>query len=331
MGDFNFKNAKILVTGCAGFIGSHLSERLCEEGALVIGIDRFSDYYSRNLKERNLENLQQIENFKLIEADLLDLDLGKIVSDVDYIFHEAAQAGVRASWGAQFEIYVRDNILATQKLLEGCKSSFRLKKFVFASSSSVYGDTQDLPMHEDSILKPVSPYGTTKLAAEKLCYLYFKNFGIPTVSLRYFTVYGPRQRPDMAFHRFIRAMLTGDKIEIYGDGTQTRDFTYISDAVNATISAVNAPSGEVFNIGGGSRATLIEIIRLLEEIVGKKANVVFSSEQKGDVKHTFAQTEKAKRLLGFKPSFSLKDGLEEEVKWLKNIYASTIDSSKKEF
>jgi UDP-glucose 4-epimerase len=330
MGDFNFKNAKILVTGCAGFIGSHLSERLCEEGALVIGVDRFSDYYSRNFKEKNLENLQQIENFKLIEADLLDLDLEKIVSDVDYIFHEAAQAGVRASWGAQFEVYLRDNILATQKLLEACKSTSRLKKFVFASSSSVYGDTPELPMHEDSILKPVSPYGSSKLAAENLCYLYWKNFGVPTVSLRYFTVYGPRQRPDMAFHRFIKAMLIGDKIEIYGDGKQTRDFTYVSDAVNATISAVNAPPGEVFNIGGGSRVALIEIIRLLEEIIGKKPNVVFSSEQKGDVKHTFAQTEKAKRLLGFKPSFSLKDGLEEEVKWLKNIYTSTINIPKKE-
>jgi UDP-glucose 4-epimerase len=320
-----------LVTGCAGFIGSHLSERLCEEGALVIGIDRFSDYYSRNLKERNLENLRQIENFKLIEADLLDLDLEKIVSDVDYIFHEAAQAGVRASWGAQFEVYVRDNILATQKLLEVCKSASRLKKFVFASSSSVYGDTPELPMHENSILKPVSPYGSSKLAAENLCYLYWKNFGVPTVSLRYFTVYGPRQRPDMAFHRFIKAMLTGDKIEVYGDGKQTRDFTYVSDAVDATMNAVNAPSGEVFNIGGGSRVALIEIIRLLEEIIGKKANVVFSSEQKGDVKHTFAQTEKAKRFLGFKPSFSLKGGLVEEVNWLKNIYASTTGTSAEEF
>jgi|Deesub1362A_J573_1020465.scaffolds.fasta_scaffold00600_2 UDP-glucose 4-epimerase len=327
MGEVNFKDTKILVTGCAGFIGSHLCERLCKEGALVIGIDRFSDYYSRDLKERNLEELREQENFQLIEADLLDLDLEKLVGDIDYIFHEAAQAGVRASWGAQFEVYVRDNILATQKLLEACKSASQLKKFVFASSSSVYGDTPELPMHENSILKPASPYGSSKLAAENLCYLYWKNFGVPTASLRYFTVYGPRQRPDMAFHRFIKAMLTGDKIEVYGDGKQTRDFTYVSDAVNATISAVNAPSGEVFNIGGGSQVALVEVIHLLEEIMGKKANVAFSSEQKGDVRHTFASTKKAKEILNFKPSFSLERGLKEEIRWMENIYGSTRLSS----
>jgi UDP-glucose 4-epimerase len=329
MGDIDFKNAKVLVTGCAGFIGSHLCENLCEEGAYVIGIDRFSDYYPREFKERNLKNLRELENFNLIEADILDLNLKELIDGVEYVFHEAAQAGVRASWGSQFEIYVKDNILATQKLLEAYREAPYLKKFVFASSSSVYGDTRELPMQEDSILKPVSPYGATKLAAEKLCYLYFKNFGVPTVSLRYFTVYGPRQRPDMAFHKFIKAMLTGDKIEIYGDGKQTRDFTYVSDAVDATISAINAPSGEVFNIGGGSRVALVEIIRLLEEIVGKKANVVFSSEQKGDVKHTFASTEKAKELLNFNPSFSLERGLKEEIRWMENIYGSTRLSSSK--
>ncbi len=331
MGNINFKDAKILVTGCAGFIGSHLSEKLCEEGASVVGIDRFSDYYSREFKERNLANLQQKDNFHLIEADLLDLDLEEIVTDMDYIFHEAAQAGVRASWGSQFEIYIKDNILATQRLLEACNGASRLKKFIFASSSSVYGDTDDLPMREESQLKPVSPYGATKLAAEKLCYLYFKNFGVPTVSLRYFTVYGPRQRPDMAFHNFIKAILSDETIEIYGDGKQTRDFTYVSDAVEATINAINASSGEVFNIGGGSRITLIEAIKLLEEVVGRKANLVFASAQKGDVRHTFADTSKARKSLNFNPSFDLKSGLTEEVNWLKNAYDLTAHSPEKAF
>jgi UDP-glucose 4-epimerase len=268
-------------------------------------------------------SLREKGSFQLVEADLLDLDLQEIVSGVDYIFHEAAQAGVRASWGSQFEVYVRDNILATQNLLEACKGASRLRKFIFASTSSVYGDTNELPMKEDNTLKPVSPYGATKLAAEKLCYLYYKNFGVPTVSLRYFTVYGPRQRPDMAFHKFIKAILSGETIEIYGDGKQTRDFTYVSDAVVATISAINAPSGEVFNIGGGSRITLIEAIKLLESVVGKKADIVFTSAQKGDVRHTFADTSKACKSLNFKPSFDLKSGLAEEVNWLKEVLSFT--------
>jgi UDP-glucose 4-epimerase len=323
MRETNFKKARVLVTGCAGFIGSHLAEKLCEAGAYVIGIDRFSDYYPRDFKEKNLMSLREKGSFQLVEADLLDLDLQEIVSGVDYIFHEAAQAGVRASWGSQFEVYVRDNILATQNLLEACKGASRLRKFIFASTSSVYGDTNELPMKEDNTLKPVSPYGATKLAAEKLCYLYYKNFGVPTVSLRYFTVYGPRQRPDMAFHKFIKAILSGETIEIYGDGKQTRDFTYVSDAVVATISAINAPSGEVFNIGGGSRITLIEAIKLLESVVGKKADIVFTSAQKGDVRHTFADTSKACKSLNFKPSFDLKSGLAEEVNWLKEVLSFT--------
>lgn len=331
MANIGFKSTKVLITGCAGFIGSHLCEKLVKRGAFVVGVDRFSDYYSLELKEKNLANLRRAENFKLIEADLLDLDLEELVTDVEYIFHEAAQAGVRASWGAQFEVYLRDNILATQKLLEASKGASQLKKFVFASSSSVYGDANDLPMCEDSVLKPISPYGATKLAAENLCYLYWKNFGAPTVSLRYFTVYGPRQRPDMAFHKFIKAMLTEDEIEIYGDGKQTRDFTYVSDAVDATINAVKAPSGEVFNIGGGSQVTLIEAIKLLEEVVNKKANLVFSPSQKGDVKHTFADTSKARRSFNFNPSFNLRDGLAEEAKWLKSIHDSTAQSSEKAF
>jgi len=237
---------KALVTGCAGFIGSHLTERLLREGYEVIGIDCFTDYYAREIKERNTENALNQKNFKLIEEDILEMDK---FPEVDYVFHEAAQAGVRASWGKSFKIYTRNNIETTQKLLEFYKD-LNIKKFVYASSSSVYGDAE-LPMKEDSLLKPVSPYGVTKLAAENLCYLYWKNYNVPTVSVRYFTVYGPRQRPDMAIHKFVKAIFNGDEITVFGDGTQTRDFTYVDDAVEATILAAESNSiGEVYNIGG---------------------------------------------------------------------------------
>ena len=200
---------KALVTGCAGFIGSHLTERLLRDGLDVIGIDCFTDYYSREYKDGNLKNALKNKNFTFIEKDILFMDA---FPDVDYVFHQAAQAGVRKSWGGDFEIYTRDNILATQRLLEYYKDC-EIKKFVYASSSSVYGDCE-LPMKETRMLKPVSPYGVTKLAAENLCYLYYTNYGMPTASLRYFTVYGPRQRPDMAIHLFVRAILDGEVITV---------------------------------------------------------------------------------------------------------------------
>ena len=213
---------KTFVTGCGGFIGSHLVDRLLELGYEVTGIDCFTDYYSREIKEANISNALKHNNFKLIEEDILDMDK---FPEVDYIFHLAAQAGVRASWGKSFEIYTRNNIEATQKLLEFYKDR-EIKKFVYASSSSVYGDAE-LPMREDSLLKPVSPYGVTKLAGENLCYLYWKNYQVPTVSLRYFTVYGPRQRPDMAIHKFVKAISNNEEITVFGDGSQTRDFTFV--------------------------------------------------------------------------------------------------------
>jgi nucleoside-diphosphate-sugar epimerase len=235
---------------------------------------------------------------------------------VDYVFHEAAQAGVRASWGKSFEIYTRNNIEATQKLLEFYKDN-RIKKFVFASSSSVYGDAE-LPMRENSMLKPVSPYGVTKLAAENLCYLYWKNYGVPTVSLRYFTVYGPRQRPDMAIHKFVKAILNDEKITVFGDGTQTRDFTFIDDVVEANILVAKSEiEGEVFNVGGGSRISVTDLIKLLEETTGEKARIKHIEKQKGDVRDTLADTGKISNELNWEPEIKVEEGLKRFVRWYK--------------
>jgi UDP-glucose 4-epimerase len=308
---------KAIVTGCAGFIGSHLAERLIGDGFEVVGIDCFTDYYSRKLKENNISSILNNENFRFIERDLLEIDMPSILKNVDYIFHQSAQAGVRASWGDSFKIYCDNNILATQKLLEGCKDT-GLKKFVYGSSSSVYGDTESLPMKETDIPKPVSPYGVSKLAGEHLCYLYWKNYDVPTISLRYFTVYGPRQRPDMAFHKFIKAVLQGDEIKIYGDGRQTRDFTYVSDIVEANLLAARGNfNGEVFNIGGGTRISLIDAIEELEKIIGKKAILDYTEKQKGDVRDTYADITSANDRLGYSPKVKIKQGLEREIEWIK--------------
>jgi len=303
---------KAFVTGCAGFIGSHLVDRLLNEGYEVIGIDCFTDYYPRETKEKNVENALKNRNFTLIEEDILSLEE---FPEVDYVFHEAAQAGVRKSWGKDFEIYTRNNVLATQKLLEFYKDK-RINKFVFASSSSVYGDAE-LPMKEDGLLKPVSPYGVTKLAGEKLCYLYYKNYGVPIVSLRYFTVYGPRQRPDMAIHKFVKAILNDEEIIIFGDGGQTRDFTYVDDIIEATILAAKSDiEGEVFNIGGGSRISVNELIRTIEEVIGKNMRIKYIENQRGDVRDTLADITKANKVLGYFPKVDLRKGLSEYVRWV---------------
>jgi UDP-glucose 4-epimerase len=226
---------------------------------------------------------------------------------------------VRASWGRNFEIYTNNNVLATQRLLEAAKN-LPLTRFVFASSSSVYGDARKMPAHEDDPLLPVSPYGVTKLAAENLCRLYHKYFGVPIVALRYFTVYGPRQRPDMAFHKFIRAMLRGEKLPIFGNGEQTRDFTYIDDAVDANLLAMEkGRPGAVYNIGGGSRISLNHAIALLEKIMGKKANRSQDSPQMGDVLHTWADTTLARQNLGFIPRIGMEEGLRRELAWLSSL------------
>ncbi|MCD6519652.1 MAG: GDP-mannose 4,6-dehydratase [Anaerolineae bacterium] len=308
-----------LVTGVAGFIGSHLAERLLREGYRVVGVDCFTDYYAREIKEHNIQGLLQAPGFTFIEADLGEMDLVSLLEGVSYVFHQAAQAGVRASWGQSFAIYTTLNILNTQKLLEAARQS-KLKKFIYASSSSVYGDSDELPLRETTLLRPVSPYGVSKLAGEHLARLYAKNFGVPTVSLRYFTVYGPRQRPDMAFHKFLRAIYTGGTIHIYGDGEQTRDFTFVSDAVEANILAMTrGEPGSYFNIGGGSRVTVNHCLDLLRQITGRDFPVRYETPQHGDVRHTWADTTAARNELGFCPRVSLEEGLRAEDEWFREV------------
>ena len=310
---------KSIVTGAAGFIGSHLAERLIREGHEVCGVDSFLENYPRCFKESNLSHLTGHSRFEFVEGDLARLNLAELLRDVTTIFHLAAQPGVRASWGNEFAHYTHNNILATQLLLEACKDK-RIKKFVYASSSSVYGDTEDLPMREEGGARPVSPYGMSKLAGEHLCYLYWKGFGVPTVSLRYFTVYGPRQRPDMSFHIFMRALLANEEIPLYDDGGQSRDFTFCSDIVEGTLAAALYPgSGEVFNLGGASRITLSEVIGMLETISGRKAKVRKMARQKGDVRHTEAQISRAREKLGFAPRVKLFEGLPQEWDWIRKI------------
>ncbi|MDI7274616.1 MAG: NAD-dependent epimerase/dehydratase family protein [Anaerolineae bacterium] len=310
-----------LVTGVAGFIGSHLAERVLCEGHRVVGVDCFTDYYPRHQKEANLAWLQRQEAFELLELDLCTADLEALLAReaVQVIFHQAAQAGVRASWGREFASYTQNNVLATQRLLEAARTH-GVRRFIYASSSSVYGDCAELPLRESARPQPVSPYGVTKLAAEHLCQLYCTNFGLPTLSLRYFTVYGPRQRPDMAFHRFVRALLRGDSLPIYGNGEQTRDFTYVEDIVEANLLAMRSDlSGAVLNIGGGSRVSLNHVVDLLAEITGLPARVDRQARQHGDVQHTWADTSLAQRLLGYAPRWKLEAGLRAEVEWLRGM------------
>lgn len=313
---------KIIVTGAAGFIGSHLVNTLLQQGEEVIGIDEFNDYYDPQLKRKNIASFENSPNFTLVEGDIQFLDLPKLFQDVKTVYHQAAQAGVRNSWGQGFRAYTERNINTTQVLLEAAKDASRLKRLVFASTSSIYGDAETLPTHEEIEPKPVSPYGITKLAAERLCGLYHKNFGVPFVSLRYFTVYGPRQRPDMAFHKFFKAVLQDEAIPIYGDGRQTRDFTFVSDAVAANLAAATVPEamGEIFNIGGGSRVVLTEVLDTMEEIVGKSIKRNHIEKAMGDARHTAADVSKARKILGYRPQVSLKEGLQQEWEWVKSLY-----------
>ena len=307
---------KALVTGVAGFIGSTLADRLLKDGADVVGIDCFTDFYPRVIKERNLSGLMSAPGFRFVESRIQAADLAALLADRTNVFHLAAQAGVRKSWGRDFNVYTGNNIEATQVLLEAC-TQHRLERIMYASSSSVYGDDVSLPTREDALPQPVSPYGVSKLAAEQLCYLYHVNYGLPTVSLRYFTVYGPRQRPDMGFHRFLRATLRGEPITLYGDGEQTRDFTFVADAVSATIAAgTRGVPGRVYNIGGGSRVSINDVLTMIERVTGRRPVVNADPVQKGDMRHTYADTSLAKTDLGFKPTVTLEDGLTAEYKWL---------------
>ena len=308
---------KTIVTGAAGFIGSHLTESLLADGHEVLGIDAFVDYYPRPVKERNLSAARHNPAFRLVEGRLQELDLKPLLAGADAVFHLAAQAGVRASWGKDFDAYTEHNVLGTQRLLEAALAA-GTGPIVYASSSSVYGDGAELPLRESAACRPVSPYGVTKLAAEHLCGLYAQNYGLRTVSLRYFTVYGPRQRPDMAFHKFLKAARDGQSITVYGDGLQTRDFTFVSDIVAATrAAAAQGRAGYVYNVGGGERLTLNRVLETIEKVTGRRLDIVREPVQKGDMRDTFADTTAAREDLGFRSTVSLADGLAREWAWIR--------------
>jgi UDP-glucose 4-epimerase len=307
---------KALVTGAAGFIGSHLAERLVDADVTVTGVDSFTDFYPRAIKERNLQRLRRSRRFSLVERPLAEIDLSALLDGVTHVFHLAAQAGVRSSWGRDFRIYTTNNVEATQVLLEACVGT-PIERFVYASSSSVYGDDVPLPMREDARPQPVSPYGVTKLAAEHLCHLYYVNHRVPTVSLRYFTVYGPRQRPDMGFARFFTALAQDRAVQMFGDGRQTRDFTFVADAVSATVAAATrGAAGGVYNIGGGSRVQLLDVFELVRQVTGRPLRIERCEPQRGDMRDTFADTSQARTDLGFAPSVTLEQGLRAQYEWM---------------
>ncbi len=312
---------KVVVTGAAGFIGSHLTENLLRDGHEVVGIDAFVDYYPRAVKECNLQRARTEfgPRFAFIEGPLQELDLAGPLEGAGQVFHLAAQAGVRASWGREFALYTDHNVLATQRLLEAAVTA-GVPRLVYASSSSVYGDASNLPLREEAPCRPLSPYGVTKLAAENLCLLYERNQGLPVVSLRYFTVYGPRQRPDMAFHRFLRAARDGGTLHVYGDGRQTRDFTYVDDIVRATRAAADqGRPGCVYNVGGSGRVALSDVLELVRSITGRPLEIRKEAVQKGDMRDTLADTSAAQRDLGFRSTVSLSEGLAREWDWIKEL------------
>jgi UDP-glucuronate 4-epimerase len=308
---------KALVTGAAGFIGSAVAGRLLAEGHDVIGIDVLTDYYDPRLKRENLRRIRH-PRLRTLEVDLNELDLVPLLADVDAVFHQAGQPGVRASWGREFTRYTRNNVDATQHLLDAAVRAPRLSRFVLASSSSVYGEAARYPTRETDHPRPLSPYGVTKLAAENLCGLYAANHGLPTVSLRYFTVYGPRQRPDMAFTRFCCAVRDGERIELYGTGDQVRDFTYIDDVVEANLRVAEAElaPGTVLNVAGGAATTVNEVLDQLRQISGRDVRVTRGAAVPGDVARTGGSTEALRATTGWEPRTALREGLEEQYRWV---------------
>jgi len=309
----------VLVTGCAGFIGSTVVDALLARGDGVRGVDSFNDYYDPAQKRSNIGSAEHHQGFELVETDLLTCDIAELLDGVEIVIHEAGQPGVRVSWADGFTTYVERNVLVTQRLLEAVREQ-PVERVVYASSSSVYGNAARYPTTEADLPRPHSPYGVTKLAAEHLCSLYAENWRVPTVSLRYFSVYGPRQRPDMGFSRFLRAALAGDALPIYGDGTQIRDFTYVCDIVDATIAAAeaNTDPGVVCNVAGGSNISVNELIELLTDLLGHSIAVTHLPPQPGDVRQTGGSVEAALRLLDWKPSTSLRDGIAAQLQWTRD-------------
>lgn len=308
-----------LITGVAGFIGSRLASRILDEGWQVIGIDSLTDYYDPRLKLQNLESLES-PRFSFVRADLNSVDVVKLLSGVEYVFHQAGQPGVRKSWGSDFNEYVTANVTATQRLLEGCRKVGSIKRIVYASSSSVYGEAERFPTHETDRPQPRSPYGVTKLAAEHLCSLYAANFDLPTVALRYFTVYGPGQRADMAFTRFIRSALLGEEIDLYGSGEQIRDFTYIGDVVDANVRAAigDTSHGAVFNVAGGTRISMLQAVSAIEALVGRELRIKKFPSPAGDVMRTGGDTAAIRGALNWVPKMPFTEGLRAQVVWLRN-------------
>jgi nucleoside-diphosphate-sugar epimerase len=307
---------RCLVTGAAGFIGSHLCERLVHDGHTVVGLDAFIPYYPRPFKERNLAWLREQRLFAFHELDLRSDSLDAAVDGVEVIFHIAAMAGLAKSW-TDFSLYESCNFTATRRLVEAVLRQPKPARLIYASTSSVYGrfssGDETLPT------RPISPYGVTKLAGECLCRAYAEEKGLPFVALRYFSVYGPRQRPDMGYYKFIRALLRGETIQVFGDGQQARGNTYVSDCVQATIAAARAPLGEVYNVGGGETASVWEILDRLEKIIGKKARVERQPARPGDQRSTFADTSKLLHHLGWKPTVGLEEGLGQQVAWQRSL------------
>jgi UDP-glucuronate 4-epimerase len=308
---------RALVTGCAGFIGSHLAESLLADGYEVTGVDCFNDNYPAAEKLANLAVARSHEAFELHPVDLAVADPASVLEGVDAVFHLAAEPGVRSSWGRRFERFLRNNVEATQRLLEAAQAVPE-RRFVYASSSSVYGDSERLPTPEDAPPRPMSPYGVTKLAGEQLCRVYHANHGVDCVALRFFTVYGPRQRPDMAFRRFCEAAAAGSPIVLYGDGRQSRDFTYVGDVVRAIRAAGAVPGvgGRAYNIGGGAPVSLNAALERIAALAGRPLDVRRRARESGDVLHTAADVSLASRDLRFAPSTSLAEGLAAEFGWV---------------
>jgi UDP-glucuronate 4-epimerase len=305
-----------LVTGAAGFIGSQLVDALLADGHDVVGVDAFTPYYDRSAKEENLSGARDHERFRFVETDLRDADLAPLLDEVEVVFHQAAQPGVRLSWSEGFATYDACNVLATQRLLEAALQA-DVRRVVYASSSSVYGNADRYPVTEDDLPQPHSPYGVTKLAAEHLCGLYAANHGLSTVALRYFTVYGPRQRPDMAFHKLIEGAIAGEPFPLYGDGSHVRDFTYVGDVVRANVLAADADvaPGTVVNVCAGGSTVLRDVIDAVGDAVGSPVPVERHPEQAGDVQRTGGSNDAARRLLGWEPQTDLADGIAAQVAW----------------
>ena len=312
---------RYLVTGVAGFIGSAIARKLLDLGKEVVGVDSLTDYYDPRMKQRNLERLAA-RGLDYEVADLNQVDLAKLLESIDIILHQAGQPGVRSSWGNEFTVYTQDNINATQRLLEAAVEARSVRRVVYASSSSVYGDAETFPSQESHLPRPTSPYGVSKLAAEHLCGLYASNFGIHTVSLRYFTVYGPGQRPDMAFTRFLRAAINGDAVQVYGSGQQIRDFTFVEDVVEANLRAASGDCspGSVLNVAGGTSISINDTLTLIAEISGTRLKVVHLGAVRGDVLRTGGSTETIRSTLGWEPRTSIEDGLRSQLQWVVETY-----------